>query len=467
MNVTRISPAGSDAAAPPRVAVVGGGITGLAAAHALSRAGLAPVLFEAQARLGGHAHTIEVELPDAAGRRVRHGVDVGFLVFNERTYPGFIALLHELGVQSARSDMSFSVQAPDGLNGRGPRLEWSGTDADTLFAQRRNLLSPPFWRMLADIRRFNRLATALARADAPERTGPGASLAEFLAAHRFSREFQEGYLLPMVACIWSCPPAQMLHYPARSLAQFCHNHGLLQISARPAWFTVRGGSRHYVQALAARLPDVRSGCAVQAARPLAGGGWRLETSAGAAEFDALVLACHAPQAAALLGAATPARALLAQLRTQPNRAVLHTDAALLPRLRKAWAAWNFERAPRDADGAGAVCLHYWINRLQPLPFAAELIVSLNPVRESARGSVLWEGEVHHPVFDAASFDLRARLQALQGHDGLWLAGAWCGHGFHEDGLRAGEAAAAGLLRAWRVGALARATGARAVREVHA
>ena len=218
------------------------------------------------------------------------------------------------------------------------------------------LLSPPFWRMLADIRRFNRLATALA-GRMPERTGPGASLAEFLAAHRFSREFQEGYLLPMVACIWSCPPAQMLHYPARSLAQFCHNHGLLQISARPAWFTVRGGSRHYVQALAARLPDVRR---LRRAGGPAAGRWRLaardQRRSGGVRRPRAGLPCTAGRGAA--GRATPARALLAQLRTQPNRAVLHTDAALLPRLRKAWAAWNFERAPRDADGAGAVCLHY-------------------------------------------------------------------------------------------------------------
>lgn len=447
----------------PRVAVVGGGISGLAAAHALTGAGLAPVLYEAAPRLGGHAHTVDVTLPGRDGRPVTQGVDVGFLVFNERTYPGFIALLDELGVASAHSDMSFSVQAPDGLSGRGKPLEWSGSDLDSVFAQRRNLLSPAFWRMLADILRFNRLATALARqAGGDDAAGTPQTLAAFLDAHRFSRAFREGYLLPMIACIWSCPLAQMLQYPARSLAQFCDNHGLLQVADRPAWYTVRGGSRQYVQALASRLPQLRLACPVLAVQPRRDGGLTLRTAQGTEDYDAVVLACHAPQSARLLSAAgadaatRPALRALQALRTQPNRAVLHTDAALMPRRRKAWAAWNFERAARDAHGETPVCLHYWINRLQPLAVAQDVFVSLNPVREPARGQVLWEGEVQHPVFDAASFAARSTLQSLQGRAGLWFAGAWCGHGFHEDGLRAGQAAASGLLAAWWAGQLSTA-----------
>ncbi len=417
------------------------------------------MLFEAAPRLGGHAHTVDVTLPRNDGRPVTHGVDVGFLVFNERTYPGFIALLDALGVKSARSDMSFSVQASGGLSGRGPRLEWNGANLDAVFAQRRNLLSPAFWRMLADILRFNRLATALARGAASAPTEPLETVARFLERHRFSSAFREGYLLPMVACIWSCPLEQMLRYPMRSLAEFCDNHGLLQVDGRPAWYTVAGGSRHYVDAIAATLPAVHLSRPVQSLARGPAGELRVLSAHGAQAFDAVVLACHAPQSARLLASLAPGDALqpalsaLRTLRTQANRAVLHTDTTLLPQRRKAWAAWNFERGHSRDAGSAPVCLHYWINRLQPLPFATDVIVSLNPLREPARASVLWEGEVEHPVFDAASFEARAALQAVQGRGAVWFAGAWCGHGFHEDGLRAGQAAAQGLLQAWHAGRL--------------
>ncbi len=445
-----------------RVAVVGSGIAGMAAAHALQASGQVAVsLLEAGSRFGGHAHTVDVTLPDAQGRSVTHGVDTGFLVYNERTYPGLIALLESLGVETATSDMSFSVQAPDGLDGRSGRLEWNGASLNTLFAQRRNLFKPSFYGMLREIMRFNTLATALAQQD-----GSAAALeplADFLQRHRFGQAFTEGYLLPMIACVWSCPMDQMLRFPVQTLARFCHNHGLLQWENRPAWRTVRGGSRQYVDALLRHLPDARLNHRVLAVQREAQQ-LSLRTAQGTEPFDAVILACHAPQALQLLGAAAHAseRAVLGPLRTQPNEAVLHTDPRSMPRAKAAWAAWNFERAARGRLGANEkpdqnngvpVCLHYWLNRLQPLPFAQPVFVSLNPIEPPAPTTVLGRFEVEHPVFDERAAASQRALPGIQGQDRVWFAGAWCGYGFHEDGLQAGQAAARSVLEAAALGRL--------------
>lgn len=426
---------------PRRVAVVGAGITGLAAAWALGRVkGLEVTLFEREPRLGGHAHTVDVALPGPHGP-VQHPVDTGFLVCNERTYPGLLALFERLGVELAPSDMSFSVQAPQGLDGASGRLEWCGSSLDTVFAQRGNLLRPAFWGLLRQILRFNALATRLAA------QGDDALLAEpleaFLARHRFGRNFREGYLLPMIACIWSCPTDQMLRFPVGTLVRFCHNHGLLQVARRPRWFTVRGGSRVYVQAIERQLTDVRRGSAVQGLRR-AGFGVEVQSAGRAERFDAVLLACHAPQALALLGTGASAaeREVLGALRTQANQAVLHTDTTLMPQNRRAWAAWNYERG--EQGGAG-VCLHYWLNRLQPLPFSQPVLVSLNPLRAPQARQVLGTFEYEHPVFDLAASAALRRLPTLQGGQRTWFAGAWAGFGFHEDGLQAGLRAARDLL----------------------
>jgi predicted NAD/FAD-binding protein len=436
----------------PRVAIVGAGIAGLSAAWHLARGGAQPVVFEADARLGGHAHTVDVTLPDAAGRDLTHGVDVGFLVFNRRTYPGLIGLFRTLGVESAASDMSFSVQSP-GLGNPASRLEWSGSDLGGVFAQRRNLVSPRFWSMLAQIVRFNRLGTALAR---DPRAGDrlAETVGASLACHRFDRNFRDGYLLPMVACIWSCPVEQMLEFPIGTLLRFCDNHGLMQLTARPPWFTVRGGSRRYVQAVAAGLPDVRPGTPVTRIERVADGvvvhvSARPAIGHTSERFAAVVLACHAPQALALLGeqASVDERGVLGAIRTQPNEAVLHTDDSLMPSARRAWAAWNFERAATPSPDGRPVCLHYWINRLQPLPFARDVFVTLNPCREPRASSVLARFDFAHPVFDLGALHAQKRLPAIQGHRRTWFAGAWCGYGFHEDGFQAGRRAAADVLEA--------------------
>jgi predicted NAD/FAD-binding protein len=446
-----------------RVAVVGAGIAGLGAAWTLARSpGVAVTLFERDAVFGGHAHTVDVTLPDATGRPVTHGVDTGFLVYNLRTYPRLIELFEALGIETAPSDMSFSVQAPDGLDGRSPRLEWSGASLATVFAQRRNLLSPPFMRMLYDTLRFNRVASALAARGADDKLEE--PLADFLLRHRFAGPFVHGYLLPMIACIWSCPTDQMLRFPVGTLIRFCHNHGLLQVEGRPPWRTVRGGSRHYVRAMLRSLPDARPGAPVLGVRRRADG-IELHTAAGAERFDAVVLACHAPQALALLGEhATPLeRRVLGPQRTRDNLAVLHLDPSLMPQSPRAWAAWNYERAAgvgaRGAAGttgtavasAHAVCLHYWLNRLQPLPFTQPVLVSLNPIRPPREDLVLGRYRYAHPVFDLDALRAQRRLPEIQGQDRVWFCGAWCGYGFHEDGLKAGLAAAAGVQRRLEAG----------------
>ena len=414
--------------------MIGSGIAGLAAARELS-ASARVTLYEAADYFGGHTHTVDVSLDG-----VTHGVDTGFLVFNERTYPKLIALFAELGVATAASDMSFSVQVPDA------DLEWSGCSVDTVFAQRRNLVRPAFWNMLREIARFNRLATALANDTST--TGLAAldmPIGDFLDAHRFSKPFRDWYFLPMIGCIWSCPTDQMLRFPVATMIRFCHNHGLLQIADRPQWHTVRGGARNYVVKMLETIPDARPGTPVRRVARLRGGGVDVATDAGTSRFDAVVLACHSDQSLALLAdASDDERSVLGAVRYHHNRAVLHTDAGVLPRRKRAWAAWNYTRAASHGSEQAAVCLHYLLNRLQPLPFSTPLIVSLNPVSEPAAATVHAEFHYAHPVFDHAAIAAQQRLPMLQGRRDTWYCGAWTGYGFHEDGLRSGLAVGAAV-----------------------
>ena len=410
-----------------RVAVVGSGISGLATAHAL--AGEAQVtLFESDSRFGGHSHTVDVTL-----QGVTHGVDTGFLVFNHRTYPNLVRLFDQLGVQTAPSEMSFSVQVPSA------GLEWSGCNLDTVFAQRSNLWSLRFLGMLRDVLRFNRLTTALAE------RGADAELAEpigdFLDRQRFGPTFRDWYFLPMIGCIWSCPTDQMLRFPVGTMIRFCHNHGLIQVANRPQWHTVRGGSRNYVDKLLRGIPDARLNSPVHRLRRLlpgdGRGGVMLTTDLGEERFDDVVLACHSDQSLALLTDALPAeRAVLAAIRYHPNHAVLHTDASLLPRRPRAWAAWNYARATAPGSEQAGVCLHYLINRLQPLPWAQPVLVSLNPdpARPPDPHQVIARIDYSHPVFDFAATRAQQQLPAVQGAAGVWFCGAWTRYGFHEDGL---------------------------------
>ena len=430
-------------AAALRVAIIGSGISGLAAAHALE--GQVDItLFEAGNYFGGHTHTVDITLPTAQGP-VSHGVDTGFLVFNERTYPELISLFAQLGVATARSNMSFSVKAP--VSADGAVLEWSGSSLNSVFAQRRNLVSWKFLRMLRDIVRFNRVTTELATSGAE--AAMVQPLANFLRAQNFSDEFRDWYFLPMMGCIWSCPTDQMLQFPVATMIRFCHNHGLIQITDRPQWWTVQGGARHYVEKIVQRIADKRLSTPVHCIERDAlatRGGVRVVSASGTEIFDKVVLAAHSDQSLALLpGASAEERAVLGAVRFQPNHAVLHTDASVLPKKKLAWAAWNYERAAQTARESSRVCLHYLLNLLQPLPFSQPVLVSLNPLQEIERKYIMGEYDYMHPVFDLAAIQAQRELPALQGLHHSYFCGAWTAYGFHEDGLKSGLQAARLLL----------------------
>ena len=431
-----------------RVAIIGSGIAGLAAAHHL-RGSAQLTLFESNHYFGGHTHTVDVTLPGSNGD-VTHGVDTGFLVFNERTYPRFIALLAQLGVPSAPSEMSFSVQVAQGA-GKAP-LEWSGSSLATVFAQRSNLLRPAFWGMLQDIVRFNALTSRIAIGQ--QEAALQQPLGDFLLQERFGKAFCEWYFLPMMACIWSCPTRQMLQFPLATMIRFCHNHGLLQVSNRPQWHTVRGGARQYVQRIVEGIEDKRLDSAVRRIERR-DGRVLLSTDKGTEYFDRAIVAVHSDQALRLLQDPTAQeRATLGAIQYHDNRAVLHTDSSVLPARKAAWAAWNYERAatppgPQEEDGA-QVCLHYLLNLLQPLPWAQPVVVSLNPLRPIEARHVLGEFHYAHPVFDLKAIDAQTRLAQLQGYGGTYFCGAWTAYGFHEDGLKSGEAAAVQLLEQGRM-----------------
>ena len=424
---------------PHRIAVVGAGISGLATAWLLSRQHEV-TLFEAGNYLGGHTNTVDVTLEGKT-----HPVDTGFLVFNEKTYPNLIALFALLGVDSVETEMSFSVSLEN------PDLEWAGSNLATLFGQKRNLLRRSFWSMLADTLRFNRESKNWLLKHPDDRR----SLRDFLVAGRYSDAFADWYLLPMAAAIWSCPTGQILDMPLATFIRFCQNHGLLQIFDRPMWRTVKGGGREYVKKIAAQLSDVRIACPVSAVSRGADG-LRLTHAQGSEYFDQVVLACHSDQSKRILGqtASDGQRAVLESIRYQPNRAVLHSDPALLPRDRKLWSAWNYfagQGAPGAGENAQPVGVSYLINKLQPLPFSAPVVVTLNPAREPDPTQVIDEFEYAHPIFDAPAIAAQQRLAEVQGEGGIWLAGAWGSYGFHEDGLKSAlrVANALGVQAPWQ------------------
>ena len=414
-----------------KIAVIGSGIAGLSCAYHLAREGADVALFEGGDHFGGHSNTVDVTLDG-----ISHGVDTGFLVFNERTYPNLIALFATLGVATSASDMSFSVKLPRAPG--GPMLEWAGANLNTVFAQRRNGIDRRFLGMLADILRFNRQASEMAIGN----SAPAMSLGRFLDENKYGAAFRHWYLLPMAACIWSCPAAQMLEFPLASFVRFCHNHGLLQVSDRPQWRTVTGGSRNYVNKMLAAIARKHLACPVLSVSRNSGG-VRVQTVQGGEQFDQVVLACHSDQALALLSdARRDEQSVLGAVRYQANRAVLHTDTSCLPEKQLAWSAWNYQSNGGDDP---RVCVHYLLNQLQPLPFKTPLLVSLNPIDEPDPASVIRSFDYAHPVFDGAAIDAQRRLAAFQGNQNTWFAGAWTGYGFHEDGLKSGLAVADRLL----------------------
>jgi len=412
-----------------RIAVIGGGAAGLSAAWMLSR-DHETVLFEAAAYLGGHANTMDVTL---GGRKVP--VDTGFIVYNEPNYPNLTRLFRAIGAETEPSDMSFSVSLGGG------RVEYFGSPLG-VFAQPSNLIRPDHWRMLRDIRRFAQDAPRLLAAPG----GDPISLGQMLERGGYSRAFAREYLLPMAAAIWSSTLEGILEFPARSFIQFFVNHGLLDHKRSPPWRTVRGGSRAYVVRLVetGRF-EVRRDTSVHAITRNPGG---VQVHAGSGEvetFDQVVLATPADRTLAILGAGASRleRKLLGAFRYQPNRAVVHQDRSLLPKRRRVWASWNY-LAHDDPSGSERVSVSYWMNRLQNLPVADPVIVSLNPIREPAADRVFAEFLYQHPQFDHAAIEAQTQMPAIQGVQRTWFCGSYCGYGFHEDALQAGLTVAAAL-----------------------
>jgi predicted NAD/FAD-binding protein len=409
-----------------RIAVVGAGIAGLASAYRLAQRGHAVTLFEQGDYLGGHTHTHEVEVGGRA-----FAVDTGFIVFNPVNYPLLTALFAELGVASQPTTMSFAVH--DEASG----LEYNAGTLDGLFCQRRNLASPRFLGMVRDLLRFYREAPALLDGD-----GPGPTLGEYLAQQRHGAMFRDLHLVPMASALWSAPAATILDFPARYLVQFMAHHRMLQVAGRPGWRVVTGGSATYVRALRARWQvHERLACPVRSVRRDADG-VELRTAGGSERFDHVVLACHSDQALALLADADAnERAVLGAIPYQANDVVLHTDASVLPRRRKAWAAWN-AHVPRDPSDACTVS--YCMNLLQGLDAPEPIVVTLNRGDAIDPAKVLRRVRYQHPVYTHASVSARARKAQVQGRRRTWFAGAYWGWGFHEDGMRSAMDVVAGF-----------------------
>lgn len=400
-----------------RIAIIGSGIAGLTCAHLLSRRHEISV-FEAADWIGGHTHTVDVQWQ---GRH--YAVDTGFIVFNDWTYPNFIRLLNHLGVASRPTEMSFSVHDPQ------TGLEYNGHDLDSLFAQRRNLLSPGFWGMLRDILRFNR--QALADLDGG-RIDAATTLGEYLRAQRYGQRFIDHYVVPMGSAIWSMSRADMLGFPLQFFVRFCRNHGLLSVSDRPQWRVIEGGSRGYIEPLCRNFAErIRLNCAVtRVSRD--DGGVTLACATGLERFDSVVFACHSDQALALLE--TPSnveREVLGALRYASNEVVLHTDTRLLPRRRKAWASWNYRLG---GTPQAAAALTYDMNILQGIEAPVTFCVSLNQTELIDPAQILARFDYAHPQYSLAAVAAQARQAELQGHQHSYFCGAYWANGFHEDGV---------------------------------
>lgn len=416
-----------------KIAVIGGGVAGLGAAWLLSR-GHDVVLYERESRFGGHSCTVDA--PTAAGRQA---VDVGFIVFNEPNYPNLVALFDHLGVPTEESDMSFAVSLDQG------RFEYGSSCAGYL-AQRRNVMRPSFLRMTHDILRFNRLAPQLL--DKCENLD--FTIGDFVDDVGLSRSFRDRYLVPMAACIWSTPLSRVLDYPAQTFVRFFNNHGLLTIGPQPRWRTVSGGSRSYVERIAAPLRRrARLGTPASALRRLSKGVEVRDTAGHWDRFDKVVLACHADQALALLSDADGReRDLLGRFAYSSNEVWLHQDASLMPRRRSVWSSWNYVADAGDRDRP--VSVTYWMNRLQNLPESTPLFVSVNPGHAPQPATAHARFVFEHPMYDAAAIRAQRDLHQIQGLRDTYFCGSYCGYGFHEDALSAGldVAEQLGVRRPW-------------------
>lgn len=399
-------------------------MAGMVTARRLHDAGHEVTVLESRGRIGGHTATREVTVN---GRP--YVVDTGFIVFNERTYPGFCSLLRELGVPWLESDMSFSARM------EGPGVEYNGTSTASLFAQWSNVLRPRFWSMIRGILRFYKEAPELLALPANE---PGPSLGEYLRKGRYSKAFIEWHMVPMACAVWSGKPGEILDFPARTLVRFFANHGFLQVEDRPPWLTVCGGSRAYAEKILEPLKErVRVSSPVESVVARGAGDVEVTVAGEAPErFDRAVLACHADQALAMLHEPTPAeREVLGAIRFQPNSVILHTDASLMPRRKTAWAAWNVHVPKAKPAEGDLVRVTYWMNELQSIEGPDDLFVSLNCKDRIDPSKVVRETVFSHPVYDADSVRAQGRHHEIDGARGVHYCGAYWHYGFHEDGVQ--------------------------------
>jgi len=413
-----------------KVAVIGSGIGGVSSAWLLSRVHDVDV-YEAAEELGGHTRTIDVT---AGGSTF--AADTGFQVFNRRTYPNLIRFFERLGICATDADMTFSVQVRD------EGIEWSGTNLNTVFAQRKNLSNPRFLRMLTDVLRLSRDADRLLA----DPSVAALTLGQLLEREGYSRAFSDWYLIPMGDAIWSTPPGDMLDYPALTFLRFCDNHGLLHVTGKPQWLSVRGGARGYLEAAARTFSgEVFLGESVERVERTATG-VRVSAPRRSEIYDAVVMATHPPQTREILGEAMTAeeRAVLSAFDYWPNDVVVHTDTSFMPREKRAWASWNWYADSGEVDKA-MLMLTYQLNTLQEVPAGAPVVMeTLNRNHEPAPGTLLAELSFDHPMYSAAAVAAQAKLPAIQGIDRIWFAGAWTRYGFHEDGILSGVRVAESL-----------------------
>jgi len=399
-----------------KIAIIGTGIAGNVAAYHLSKEHEITV-FEANDYIGGHTHTHDIAWDDQ-----HYSIDTGFIVFNYQTYPHFTQLLQELGVAVQPSNMSFSVKCEK------TGLEYNGTTLNTLFAQRRNLLRPGFYRMIKDILRFNREAMALLAAAEQD-----ISLGEFLYQGRYSHQFIEHYLIPMGAAIWSADPLQMYRFPAQFFIRFFHNHGMLSVDARPQWYVIQGGSHAYVRKLVAPFTDrIRTRATVESVTRYPGHVSVKVKGQGPERFDQVFIASHSDEALRMLrDPSTDEKAILGAIPYQGNEAVLHTDQHMLPERRLAWAAWNYHILPRQQD---RVALTYNMNILQSIAAPEQFCVTLNNTDAIDPDKILKRITYHHPVFTPQGVAAQSRQAEINGVNRTYFCGAYWRYGFHEDGV---------------------------------